>query len=71
MCIRDSPSEGARLKVIAGGALPSERAAFAAPFEPEGSVDVSTSGRETLSELTPWLALVGALLALGAAWLTR
>jgi hypothetical protein len=67
----ERPSEGARLKVISGGELPSERAAFAAPFDPQGSLDMSTSGTESLNELTPWLALAGALLALVAAWLTR
>jgi hypothetical protein len=67
----ERPSEDKRLSVVAGSDLPTERAAFAAPFDAQGSLDVSTSGVESLNELTPWLALAGALLALCAAWLTR
>ena len=67
----ERPSGDRRLEVVSGAELPSERAAFAAPFEPRGHLDVSTSGAQTLQELAPWLALAGALLALGAAWLTR
>lgn len=67
----ERPSEAAFYAVVGGLKLPSERAAFAAPFEPEGSLDVSSSGAAALEELAPWLALAGALLALGAAWLTR
>lgn len=66
----ERPSEAARYRV-AGGRLPSERAAFAAPFDPTGSLDVSSAGPGALSEWTSWLALAGALLALGAAWLVR
>lgn len=67
----ERPSEAALYKVVSGAKLPSERAAFAAPFEAGGSLDVSSALAGTLQELTPWLALAGALLALGAAWITR
>jgi len=67
----ERPSEAALYAVVSLSKLPTERAAFAAPFEPEGSLDVSNTGAAALEELAPWLALAGALLALGAAWFTR
>jgi hypothetical protein len=67
----DRPSEAASYAVVSGSKLASERAAFAAPFEPKGSLDASSSSAAALEELAPWLALAGALLAMGAAWLTR
>ncbi|MBP9892219.1 MAG: hypothetical protein KBG84_09975 [Planctomycetes bacterium] len=67
----ERPSEAARYRVVSGDKLPSERAAFAAPFEPQGSLDVSSALPGALHEITPWLALCAAVLALGAAWMTR
>ena len=67
----ERPSEAALYKVVSGEKLPTERAAFAAPFEADGSLDVSSTMAGGLLEFTPWLALAGALLALGAAWLAR
>ena len=65
------PSENVRLRIAQGANLPTERAAYAAPFDPQGTLDVSSAGAPRPFELAHLFAIASAALALFAAWLTR
>ncbi|MCA8911427.1 MAG: BatA domain-containing protein [Planctomycetes bacterium] len=62
----ERPSERARYEPVGDWRLPSERAALAEPFEPQGELDLSTRNESEPLEFTTWLTLAAALLVLAA-----